>query len=118
MPLPSIVPVLPTSDMARDIQWYQQKVGFTPAFGDKMYAGMVRGDLEIHFQWHAGTEEDPVNGGSVIKIFVEDVQPFFDELVDRGTVPPEKLQKNTPWGTHEFGFYDLNKNAIFVVQDI
>lgn len=118
MSLPCIVPVLPTSDMARDIQWYQEKVGFTPSFGDKMYAGMVRGDLEIHLQWHADTPEDPVNGGSVVKIFVEDVMPYFEELVDRGTITPDKLRNNTPWGTHEFGFFDLNKNAIFFVQDV
>ncbi|MEM7511998.1 MAG: hypothetical protein AAF388_13775 [Bacteroidota bacterium] len=46
------------------------------------------------------------------------IQPLFKEFVERGTVPPEKLRMNTPWGTHEFGFYDLNKNAIFIVQDI
>jgi hypothetical protein len=24
---------------------------------------------------------------------------------------------NTPWKTNEFGFYDLNNNAIFIVED-
>lgn len=82
-----------------------------------MYSGMVRDQLCIHLQWHADTPEDPLLGGSVIKIFVHDIKPWFDEFVERGTIKPEKLRMNTPWGTHEFGFYDLNNNAIFIVQD-
>lgn len=112
-----IEPVLPTTDIKRDLFWFEKHMGFTYAFGDNKYAGMVRDQLCIHLQWHADTDEDPLLGGSVIKIFVHDIQPWFAEFVERGTIEPEKLQENTPWGTHEFGFYDLNRNAIFIVQD-
>ncbi|MDY8137437.1 VOC family protein [Aquimarina sp. 2201CG5-10] len=114
--LPIIVPVLPTADLQRDLEWYSAKTGFKPLFVHDMYAGIRRGDLTIHLQWHADTEDDPLLGGSVIKIFVDDVQSIFDEFVALGTVPQDKLRRNTPWNTHEFGFYDLNKNAIFFVQ--
>ena len=113
-----VIPVLPSQDIERDLKWYQEKAGFEKVFGDNMYAGMQRQGLEVHLQWHADTEEDPLLGGSVIKFFVENIQVVFDELVKRGTVPADKLRRNTPWGTHEFGFYDLNKNAIFFVEDI
>lgn len=113
-----IEPVLPSRDIKRDLIWYEKYTGFTYQFGDDHYAGMVREDLCIHLQWHADTVSDPLLGGSVIKIFVHDIMPFFDEFVKRGTIKTDKLQKNTPWGTHEFGFYDLNKNAIFFVQDV
>jgi len=53
----------------------------------------------------------------VVEIFVEDVRFIFNEFVQMGTVPEEKLIMNTAWGTHEFGFYDFNRNAIFIVQD-
>lgn len=112
-----IEPVLPSSDIKRDLAWYEKQTGFTYQFGDGSYAGIVREDLCIHLQWHADSEDDPLLGGSVIKIFVHDITPFFDEFVKRGTIKPEKLQKNTPWGTHEFGFYDLNGNGIYFVQD-
>ncbi|WP_420386389.1 glyoxalase/bleomycin resistance/extradiol dioxygenase family protein [Roseivirga sp.] len=112
-----IEPVLPTTDIKRDLEWYEKYTGFVRAFGDDMYAGMVRDQLCIHLQWHADTPDDPLLGGSVIKIFVHDIMPWLNEFVERGTIKPEKLRKNTPWGTHEFGFYDLNKNAIFIVQD-
>ena len=112
-----IVPVLPSLDILRDLKWYEKHTGFIYYFGDKGYAGLRRGDLEFHLQFHHGTEEDPVVG-SVMKIFVEDIQPYFREFVERGTIGEGDLRLNTPWGTHEFGFYDENKNAIFWVQDV
>ena len=113
-----IIPVIPTSDIKRDLIWYAEKTGFEYAFGDDMYAGIRRDGQEIHLQWHADTEDDPLNGGSVIKIFVDDVETLFEELVKRGTVKANQLRKNTPWGTHEFGFFDLNQNALFFVEDL
>ena len=112
-----MVPVLPSQDISRDVAWYEQYAGFKKVFGDDMYAGLRRDNMELHLQWHADTDEDPLLGGSVIRIFVDQIDPIFEEFLQRGTVPSNKLRKNTPWGTHEFGFYDLNKNAIFLVQD-
>ena len=82
-----------------------------------MYAVLRRERLAFHLQWHADSPEDPLLGGSVIRIFVQDIRSYFDEFVGRGTVTPDRLRMNTPWGTHEFGFYDLNNNAIFIVED-
>lgn len=113
-----IEPVLPSLDIERDIVWYQKYTGFELVFGDNMYAGLKREHLYIHLQWHADTEDDPLLGGSVIKLFVKDIQPVFNEFLERGTIVKSKLRMNTPWGTHEFGFYDLNRNAIFMVQDV
>ena len=56
--------------------------------------------------------------GSVIRIDVENVEALFNEFVKRGTVDKNKFVSNTPWGTNEFGFFDLNKNAIFFVEDL
>jgi hypothetical protein len=112
-----IVPVLPSLNIERDLKWYDKYTGFSRIFGDSGYAGLVRENLEFHLQFHHGNEEDPITGGSVMKIFVADIKPYFEEFLERGTIKPEKLRMNTPWGTHEFGFYDLNDNAIFFVQD-
>ncbi|MEP5610922.1 MAG: VOC family protein [Cyclobacteriaceae bacterium] len=112
-----IVPVLPTNDIERDVEWYSKQTGFNLSSGDNMYAVLQRDNLEIHLQWHAGTEDDPLLDGSVVKIFVADVTPIFEEFLERGTVPKDKLRK-TSWGTYEFGFYDPSGNAIFFVQDL
>ncbi|MGY8915641.1 MAG: glyoxalase/bleomycin resistance/extradiol dioxygenase family protein, partial [Flavobacteriales bacterium] len=74
--------------------------------------------LYLHLQWHAGTNADPLIGGSVIKIFVKNIDPIYRELIKRGTIESNKLSLNTPWNTNEFGFYDLNQNAIFFVADL
>lgn len=113
-----ISPVLPSQDIDRDVDWYEKQVGFKLLQKDSMYAVMRRENLCIHLQWHADTEDDPLLGGSVIKIFVKNLTPIFNELVERGTINEEKLRLNTAWGTNEFGFYDLNNNSVFFVEDI
>jgi len=112
------IPVLPTSDIERDIVWYKEKLGLRTHFADKMYAVLYRDNLWIHLQWHADTVEDPLLGGSVIRIYVKNIKPLFDEFIERGTITPDKLRTNTFWNTNEFGFYDLNGNAIFIFEDI
>lgn len=112
-----IIPVLPSSDIARDIFWYNQKTGFETVYHDTMYAVLKRDNLYIHLQWHADTDNDPISGGSVIRVYGKNIKPLFDEFVQRGTVDKTKFISNTPWGTNEFGFFDLNKNAIFIVED-
>ena len=114
--LHTICPVLSTSNLERDIAWYKKYVGFNLNYLEEGYAVLNRENIWIHLQWHQNNEEDPVYG-STAKIFVDDIHPIFEEMLKRGTITKDKLRLNTPWQTHEFGFYDLNKNAIFFVQD-
>lgn len=114
-----IIPVLESADIDRDVAWYKEKTGFEVSFvHEKMYAGLYRDDVELHLQWHAGTKDDPMNGGAVIRIDVKDIRPIFEELKQRGTVSDKDLRLGTPWGTNEFAFHDLNSNAIFISEDI
>ena len=112
------VPVLPSEDIARDIAWYKEKMGMEVFRADGMYAVLFRENLIIHLQWHANTAEDPLLGGSVVRIYVKDISHIFDEFLGRGTVTREQFRQNTPWQTNEFGFYDLNGNSIFFMEDI
>lgn len=116
--LKQIEPVLPSSDIARDVEWHEKHSGFTPVWFDKMYAILKRKQLSIHLQWHADTDDDPLLGRSVIRIFTDYVKPLFDEFVKRGTVDNGTLILSTERGTDEFGFYDLSNNAIFIVEAI
>lgn len=117
--LVKIIPVLESADIDRDVNWYKEKTGFELSFlHEKMYAGLYRDELEIHLQWHAGKKDDPMNGGAVIRMDVKNIKPLFEEFKQRGTVKEKDLKQNTPWGTNEFAFYDLNSNAIFISEDI
>lgn len=111
------IPVLPSADIERDVKWYHEKMGMEVFKQDSMYAVLYRRNLVLHLQWHANTEDDPLLGGSVTRILVSNIRPLFDEFVGRGLVRPEKFRTGTAWGTDEFGFYDLNANAIFIVED-
>lgn len=111
------IPVLPSADIARDVAWYREKTGFEPFFQDNMYAALHRGGLHLHLQWHADTPDDPLLGGSVVRILVQHIRPLFEEFVQRGTVTPDRFRADTPWKTHEFGFYDPNGNAIFIMEE-
>ena len=114
--LTGIVPVLPSENIDRDTRWYRDKAGFETVWKDNGYAILRREKIYIHLQWHADTEEDPLLGGSVIRIFVNNIIPVFDEFVKRGTVKKDRLILDTAWNTNEFGFYDLNRNAVFIVE--
>ncbi len=114
----NLIPILPSADIARDISWYKEKAGFEIHYSDAMYAVLYRENICMHLQWHADNDSDPLLGGSVVRIVVKNIQPIFDEFVQRGTVAKNSFRANTPWGTNEFGFFDLNKNAIFIMEDI
>ncbi|MCC6282916.1 MAG: glyoxalase/bleomycin resistance/extradiol dioxygenase family protein [Saprospiraceae bacterium] len=113
-----IIPVLPSSDIERDVAWYREKTGFELFYSDKMYAVLIRGSHAIHLQWHADTPGDPLLGGSVIRILVKNIEPLFQEFIQRGTVTEDAFKANTPWETNEFGFFDLNNNAVFIMEDL
>ncbi len=118
MNLINITPVLPSLDIDRDVAWYKEIMDFELVSKDKMYAVLKREKLFIHLQWHADTEDDPLLGGSVIKIFVEDTHAIFQEMAIKGAISQDKSPLKTAWNTIEFGVYDLNKNAIFIVESI
>ena len=114
----ALIPVLPSADIARDVAWYKSKAGFEPFFTDHMYAVIYRENLTLHLQWHADTEDDPLLGGSVVRIHVKNIESIFQEFVQRGTVSQTDFKAHTPWRTNEFGFFDLNSNAIFIMEDL
>ena len=116
--LQQIVPVLPSENIKRDVDWHKKYTGFLPIHFNDMYAVLKKDDLNIHLQWHANTNEDPLLGGSVIKFFVDDIIPIYKDYIKKGTINKEKLRLKTEWKTNEFGFFDLNNNAIFVVENI
>lgn len=117
-----IIPVLSSADVPKDIAWWDEKAGFLKAFdtgggpGVPRYACVGRQGIYIHLQWHAGGEGDPIER-SAIRIEVENILPLFEEMVSRGTVAPGAFRGKTAWGTNEFGFYDLNGNAVFFFEE-
>lgn len=53
----------------------------------------------------------------LIRIQEKNIKPIFEELVKRGAVDENKFRTRTAWQTNEFGFHDLNNNAIIIMED-
>ena len=62
MNLKTIIPVLPSSDIQRDVQWYEKYTSFKCTWHDDMYALLKTEEIVMHLQWHADTEDDPFIG--------------------------------------------------------
>lgn len=116
-------PILPSADVERDIKWYDEKLGFRCTYNSGVYedskplnyAVLSRQDIFIHMQFQYPEDLAKMRGFQ-IRIQVENITPIFEEFKAKGVV--KELRMNTPWGTSEFGFYDLNKNGIFFYEDI
>lgn len=87
-----IVPVLPSSDIISYGKWYSRFVDFDFYFGDDYYVGLRRDHLELHLQWHSGTEEGPVQDSTVFKYYLARSSPTIVKFLGRGRIKPDKLK--------------------------
>src|SRR4028119_971426 len=109
-------PVLPARNVSEAISYYTEKLGFRLAFrdneNDPKYAGVERDGVELHIQWH-----DEKDFGKVerlaLRFVIDDVDALFEEYRDKGVFHSRTALQDTPWGTREFAFYDLNGNGLF-----
>ncbi|WPR75473.1 hypothetical protein [Algoriphagus sp. NG3] len=60
------IPVLPSQDIVRDLEWYAQTLGFVKTFGDHSYAGMRLEEVEVHLQRYSATGASKHVNGSVV----------------------------------------------------
>ncbi|MEQ9231961.1 MAG: hypothetical protein RIF46_14860, partial [Cyclobacteriaceae bacterium] len=111
-------PVFASQDVRRDITWYEEKLGFKKVFdsGDEPlnYAGVTRQGLFLHMQYQFPKDM----WSSDLRIEVRNIQPLFQEYLNRGLVKEEAMKLNTAWGTNEFGLFDPSGNRIHFYEDI
>jgi len=119
--LKQVQPVLPTRDVAAAIGYYVGRLGFELAFADSTsepgYAGVRRGDVELHLQWHAAEEWDRVER-PLLRFVVEDVDALFEEYSGQEVFHEQTAIRETAWGTREFAFYDLDMNGLVFYRDL
>lgn len=114
--LEAVHPVLPARDVREAVRYYTERLGFRLVFQDNeqnpRYAAIARDDLELHIQWHDEADFDTVER-LALRFVVDDVDQLYEEYRDKGVFQPGKTVHDTPWGTREFEFYDLNGNGLF-----
>ena len=115
-------PVLPVQDVKTAIHFYVDKLGFTLSFADDaqnpFYAGVRRGNIEIHLQWHDAKEWEVEVDRPLLRFVIDDVDFLYEEYRDKDVFHEHTKLRNTEWGTREFAFYDPYKNGLTFYRDL
>jgi catechol 2,3-dioxygenase-like lactoylglutathione lyase family enzyme len=104
--------VFVVSDIAADLAYYRDKLGFEVAFeyGQPLsYAGLCRDEVALHLIASSHTKRLPGQGG--LCIFVRDVDQLYVELRSRGAGilgPPE----DRDYGMRDFDTVDADGNQV------
>lgn len=112
-------PVLASGDVARDIKWYEDKMGFENVFdstayseGPVDYAVLGRQNQYLHLQFQYPKDMTSTD----IRFQVVNLNPLYEELKQTGAAKQEPWK--TSWGTIEFGLLDLSGNRLTFFEDV
>ena len=116
-----MIPVLASADVARDIEWYENKLGFKNVYdstdysdGPVDYAVLRRQNLVIHLQFQFPKDMTSTD----VKIEVKNIDSLIEEYIVKGLIKAEKVNRKTPWNTDEFGLFDPSGNRITFLEDL
>lgn len=110
--LTATVPVLPVRDLPAAVALYRDDLGFTVAFEQGPYAGVVRDGVELHLD---GVVNEAA-GKVTARITTDGVDDLYAELEPRGVVDPNEPLHTMPWGARQFSVLDADGNRITFVQ--
>ena len=114
-------PVLASSNVTRDIAWYEEKLGFKNVYdssaysdGPIDYAVVGRQNLFLHLQYQFPKDMTCTD----IRFQVRNIESLFEAYVTKGLLTPDRLNKKTAWHTSEFGLFDPSGNRITFFEDL
>lgn len=117
----SLSPVLASSDVGRDVEWYETKLGFKSVYdssayheGPIDYAVVGRQNQFMHLQFQFPLDMTCTD----VRIQVQNIRPLFEEYVSSGAVARDRYDEKTTWHTAEFGLFDLSGNRITFFEDL
>ena len=121
--LAGVIPVLPARDVSEAVRFYAGRLGFEVVFQDSpdrpLYAGIRRDAVELHLQFQFQADfEAGTTGQAMLRLVVDDPDALFREYGDKGVFHDETQLRDTPWGTREFAFWDLNHNGLTFMRDL
>ena len=123
------IPALPVRDVARALEFYRDKLGFSVVHHDGGFAVLKRDGAEVHLweasdeSWRERTDDDrPVRSGAEsfiagtasCRIATEGVDKLYEELSMREVLHSVSRNgvQNSDFGTREFAVLDLDGNLI------
>lgn len=106
-----VIPVLPTSDLARTHKFYCEVLGFVEpwGFGDPPQYGGVRADLEQMPAIHFTVDADP--GRGEVFVIVHEVDEYFNRVRNAGAEVIFEIG-DRPYGMRDFMVADPDGNRL------
>ena len=81
-------------------------------------AGLDADGVELHLQWHDEIDFKDVEAGTLMLRFaVADPDVLFLEYEGKGVFHEQTQLRDTPWGTREFAFFDLDGHGLTFYRD-
>lgn len=121
--LTRVVPILDVRDVEAALRFYVERLGFEVAFRYEHdpgnYAGVRRGEVELHMQWQEQSHfDDGTAGRGRIRILTPDPDALHAEFRASGATREDVRIHDTEWGTREFGFRDPDGNGLIFFRDL
>jgi catechol 2,3-dioxygenase-like lactoylglutathione lyase family enzyme len=113
--LESAVPVLPVDDVAKAVDFYTSRLGFSKAFAFGPYAGVRRGSAMIHLD--AG-ETGTFPGPTCCRIDVRGVDALCTEMEGQGVLHPDEPLETKPFGMRQFSVLDCCGSRITFAEPV
>jgi catechol 2,3-dioxygenase-like lactoylglutathione lyase family enzyme len=118
----SVHPVLAVKDVLKSLHFYVHKLGFEVIFADDRtnptYAGVKRGNVELHLQWHDASEWAHGIDRPMLRFLVLNTSALFEEYATKEVFHAQTKLRETAWNTKEFAFYDLDQNGLTFYEDL
>lgn len=119
--LKAVHPVLPTKDVRASIAFCVERLGFKLHGQDlpsePRYAVVGRDNVELHLQRH-----DPAEWAAVerpmLRFDVPAIEKLFEEYQRAAVFHEGTALRETPWGTHEFAFFDPDHSGLTFYRDL
>jgi catechol 2,3-dioxygenase-like lactoylglutathione lyase family enzyme len=125
-------PALPSSDVARSIEFYRDVLGFDVVHSEDGFAVLRRDEAMINLwgatddSWEARSEwskpvcsgaETFIAGTASCRVEITGVDEFHAHCKERGIVHPNGDIADQWWGTREFAILDPDGNLVSFYED-
>ncbi|UAY51495.1 bleomycin resistance protein [Ferruginibacter albus] len=101
------IPLLPTFNINKTIDFYEYKLGFTAHNYGTYLMLQYKKAAELHFFY---TKDKTLKSSCYLQ--VDNVEDLYASFSIKEILHPERMLQDTPWGTREFSIVDNNGNVI------
>jgi catechol 2,3-dioxygenase-like lactoylglutathione lyase family enzyme len=96
-------PTLPSTDLDRTRDFYEQKLGFQTTSRYPDYLIIARDGVYLHF-WKCDDRQIPQSAGCYL--YVDNAEALFAEYQAQGVIHPNGAIRDTDYGVREFAVLD------------